>query len=344
MGSRPGAPYQRQLLNARIERAIEERRKAGYYEARITPAVELANDDRVANITMTVSPGPLVRVVFAGDPLPSDRRAELVPVEREGSVDEDLLEDSTSRIEEYLRAQGYREAAAPHTREERNDELIITFTVKRGQQSRVSTFEISGNASVPLTEFAATLRTRDGQPFSDAKLDADVAAIQDAYAQRGFASALVRSAVEVVTPTPPPAPAAGGRARAGDRGRADDGQRRPCRRQSGGRRRGAARRGRRAARRAVHRRDNSPPAATRWSVAYQDLGYQSADVEPRTEFHEDGTRVDVAFLVREGPRVFVDHVLIVGNVRTSTDTIERELQIKPGDPFSRPRSTRASAG
>jgi outer membrane protein assembly factor BamA len=140
LGLKPGAPYQRQALTARIERAIEERRKAGYYEASITPAVELANDDRVANITMTVSPGPLVRVVFAGDALPSDRRAELVPVEREGSVDEDLLEDSTSRIEEYLRAQGYREAAAPHTREERNDELIITFIVKRGQQSRVSTF------------------------------------------------------------------------------------------------------------------------------------------------------------------------------------------------------------
>jgi outer membrane protein assembly factor BamA len=32
--------------------------------------------------------------------------------------------------------------------------------------------------------------------------------------------------------------------------------------------------------------------------------------------------------------VFVDHVLIVGNVRTKTATIERELQVKPGDPFS----------
>ena len=333
LGLKPGAPFQRQALNARIERAIEERRKAGYYEARITPAVELANDDRVANITLTVSPGPLVRVVFAGDPLPSDRRAELVPVEREGSVDEDLLEDSTSRIEEYLRAQGYREAAAPHTREERNGELIITFTVKRGQQSRVSTFEISGNATVPLTEFAATLRTREGQPFSDAKLEADVAAIQDAYAQRGFASALVRSAVEVVTPTPPPAqlPVAvrvlvteGVRTMVSNVGVAgnqaiDDA----------------------ALRAKVVVQPGAPyiPAqlvASRNAMesAYQDLGYQAAIVEPRTEFSEGGTRVDVGFLVQEGPRVFVDRVLIVGNVRTSTDTIERELQTKPGDPFS----------
>ena len=333
LGLKPGAPYQRQALNARIERAIEERRKAGYYEARIATAVELANDDRVANITMAVSPGPLVRVVFAGDPLPSDRRAELVPVEREGSVDEDLLEDSTSRIEEYLRAQGYREAVAPHTREERNNELIITFTVKRGQQSRVSTFEISGNATVPLAEFAAALRTRDGQPFSDTKLEADVAAIQDAYAQRGFASALVRSAVEVVTPTPPAAqlPVA-------VRVLVTEGVRTMV---SNVRVAGNQAIDDAALRARVVVQPGAPYipaqlAASRNAMesAYQDLGYQTAVVEPRTEFSEGGTRVDVAFLVQEGPRVFVDRVLIVGNVRTSTDTIERELQTKPGDPFS----------
>jgi outer membrane protein insertion porin family len=42
----------------------------------------------------------------------------------------------------------------------------------------------------------------------------------------------------------------------------------------------------------------------------------------------------VTFAIREGPQVFVDHVLIVGNVRTKTATVERELQVKAGDPFS----------
>src|SRR6185503_15278788 len=51
-------------------------------------------------------------------------------------------------------------------------------------------------------------------------------------------------------------------------------------------------------------------------------------------FSADGTHVAVAFVIREGPQVFVDHVLIVGNVRTKTSTIERELQVKRGDPFS----------
>jgi outer membrane protein insertion porin family len=69
-------------------------------------------------------------------------------------------------------------------------------------------------------------------------------------------------------------------------------------------------------------------------LTYQDLGYESATVDARPEFSQDGTHVTVAFAIREGPQVFVDHVLIVGNVRTKTATIERELQVKRGDPFS----------
>jgi outer membrane protein assembly factor BamA len=57
-------------------------------------------------------------------------------------------------------------------------------------------------------------------------------------------------------------------------------------------------------------------------------------VEPLTEFSEGGTRVAVVFAIREGSQVFVDRVLIIGNVRTSTDTIERELQVKAGERFS----------
>jgi translocation and assembly module TamA len=69
-------------------------------------------------------------------------------------------------------------------------------------------------------------------------------------------------------------------------------------------------------------------------LAYQDLGYESASVDARPEFSRNDTHVAVTFVIREGPQVFVNHVLIVGNVRTTTSTIERELQVKAGDPFN----------
>ena len=329
----PGAPYQREALNARIERFIEDRRRRGYYEAKIAPVVTLSEDDRVANMTVSFTPGPRVRVVFTGDPLPSDRREELVPVEREGSVDEDLLEDSSNRIEEYLRAQGYRDAAAPHTRETVNGELVITFAVKRGQQARVATFEISGNASIPLTEFAPAIRVRDGQPFSAALLDADVQMIEDLYHRRGFASAKVQSAVEVVTPPPPPA-----QVPVAVRAVITEGVRTTVSALTFSGNQAIAEE---TLRRHVALQPGAPYVPAQLAVdrdsillAYQDLGYESATVEARPTFTDDGTDAQIAFGVREGPQVFVDHVLIVGNVRTSTETIARELQVKAGDPFS----------
>ena len=48
---------------------------------------------------------------------------------------------------------------------------------------------------------------------------------------------------------------------------------------------------------------------------------------------DDGTRADVRFVISEGPQVFVDHVIIVGNRRTSTSTITREILMKPGGPL-----------
>jgi outer membrane protein assembly factor BamA len=69
-------------------------------------------------------------------------------------------------------------------------------------------------------------------------------------------------------------------------------------------------------------------------LRYLNLGYQNVAVDANPNFSADRTRAEPIFTIREGPRVFVDHVLIVGNVRTGTETIERELQVKPGEALS----------
>jgi hypothetical protein len=123
--------------------------------------VRLSADERVANLTLTVTPGPRVRVVFTGDPLPGDRRVELVPVEREGSVDEDLLEDSSNRIEEYLRAQGYRDAkAAAQGRTAIGDHVFVA----RGQFQGCHVRNLQQR--VVFGRFRIGARLRDGQPFA----------------------------------------------------------------------------------------------------------------------------------------------------------------------------------
>jgi outer membrane protein assembly factor BamA len=69
-------------------------------------------------------------------------------------------------------------------------------------------------------------------------------------------------------------------------------------------------------------------------VLYLNAGYQDADVRPVESFKDGRSRVDVRFEIREGQRIYVDRILVVGNDRTSTKTIEGEILLKPGEPLS----------
>src|SRR5581483_11771890 len=178
---------------------LEERRRRGFYQARLNPEVSVSEDGRTVDLKLEVDSGPHVRVVFAGDPLPADRRDELVPIEREGSADEDLLEDSSHRIEEYFRSQGYRNASAPYRREQSNGELLVTFTIARGPLYRVSQYDITGMTALSLDEIRPLLRVRVDQPFADSRLDADVSTIETLYRRQGFAAVRAGSAIEPQT-------------------------------------------------------------------------------------------------------------------------------------------------
>jgi outer membrane protein assembly factor BamA len=67
--------------------------------------------------------------------------------------------------------------------------------------------------------------------------------------------------------------------------------------------------------------------------AYHDGGFDSVVVTPQPTFAENDTRADVRFAIAEGPRIIVDHVIIAGNRRISSETIEREIMLRPGEPY-----------
>jgi outer membrane protein assembly complex protein YaeT len=332
LGLAKGSPYRQNELNARIDRYVESRRKRGYYEAKIVPMVALVEDGRIANLTLMVEPGARSRLVFTGDSLPSDRRADLVPIEREGSVGEDLLEDSTNRIEDFLRAQGYRDAKATYTRETKNGELVITFDVHKGPLYHVTRVDVTGNSSISLDELRPLLRQRENQPFSAARLDSDVAAIEDLYHRRGFASAKAQNTVEVY-----PSGTVSAEATVSIRIDVREGPRTLV---------GTVQI---VGNMAVQSSELLPKLGLQTGnpyfeprlrvdsdtiqLEYANRGYQNATVEAAPNFSADRTVANPVFTVREGPLLFVDHVVIIGNVRTSTATIQRELRLKPGDPF-----------
>ena len=63
-------------------------------------------------------------------------------------------------------------------------------------------------------------------------------------------------------------------------------------------------------------------------------GYAFVDVQPRVERDREAMTVDVTFEIDEGPRVYVERIDIVGNVRTLDEVIRREFRLAEGDAFS----------
>ena len=326
-----GQPYERDRIVSRVERLLDSERKRGYYEARLSVAPSFSEDGRTASLRLTALRGPVVRVVFAGDAVPADRRDELVPVAREGAADEDLLEDASNRIEEFYRNQGYRDAAAPHTSVERNGELVVTFTVARGAQYRVDGVELTGVNALPLAELQARLRVKAGQPYSAASLNADLTQLEELYRRSGFAAARAEATTE------PRADASAAHVPVLIHIRVTENTQTLVEsvRIEGNQSVGAA-----DVLSSVGLQTGQPYSLAKLAqdrdaieLKYVNLGYQFVSVETRPGLSADGRRADVVFVVREGPRVFVDRVLIVGNTRTRTATIERELQFASGDPL-----------
>ena len=142
----------------------------------------------------------MVRLVFEGDPLPGGEVDRLVPVRREASVDEDLLEDSQTAIETYLHTQGYRDATAMYTRQESAGELVITFRIARGPRFVVRGVALTGNFVLPTQQLLPLVRLKEGEPFVRSTLAMGVAAIESFYRTSGFTRPQLKATESVIAP------------------------------------------------------------------------------------------------------------------------------------------------
>jgi outer membrane protein insertion porin family len=64
-------------------------------------------------------------------------------------------------------------------------------------------------------------------------------------------------------------------------------------------------------------------------------GFAFVDVRPRYIPNRETHTVDVVFQVKEGPRVYIDRIDIVGNTRTLDSVVRREMNVTEGDAYNR---------
>lgn len=329
----PGKPYERAPLQQKLSDYVQRLRQRGRYLAAASHRADVSPDGTAARVTIDIQPGPPVTVRFEGDPVPADKLRDLVPIQREGSVDEDLLEDAARQITAYLNQQGYWKASVAYTPAESPNQLAIVFTVRKGLLYRVSDagVELRGARAIPVEELRPLVKIVPRELFVAARLDATTAAIDAVYKRRGFAAVRVDSAANELNPVRPgeglvnpvivitegPQTRIGQVRVAGNAAMAETGLR-P----------------------AISVKTGDPyyepqVVSDRDAVfgRYLDEGFSSVVVQVVPAFSADRTRADITFQVKEGPRTLVDHVLIVGNTRTDTRVIERELTLRPGQPL-----------
>jgi outer membrane protein assembly complex protein YaeT len=326
-----GDEYDGAALDARLIRYADDLRGQGYYEARATQLPRYTGADAAVNVVLNIATGPRVEIGFQGDPLSAAERERLVPIAREHSVDEDLLEDSKFAIERHFRERGYCNPRADYQRDEAEGLLRVTFTISRGAQCAVEQADLAGNASIPSAELAPLILTKAGLPFSESTLASDIARIQSYYRQRGFSAVKVTSELE---------------------------QREPKSGTALVRVRLAVAEGIRSIIDSVAFQGNSAVDADTLrkvvttmpgqayfepqlasdadavALMYLNRGYQEVSVQPVPKALADGSKVELTFVIREGPQILIDHVLVVGNQRTRRETILREVQLKSGEPLS----------
>ena len=77
------------------------------------------------------------------------------------------------------------------------------------------------------------------------------------------------------------------------------------------------------------------------AVELSKLGYPFAHATPRITRDQAAQRIDIAFVVEQGPRTYVERIEIHGNSRTRDYVIRREFDFGEGDPYNRTLIDRA---
>lgn len=328
---RIGTAYDSEVVEAALREWENDLRSRGYYEARASHAADILDD---AYLRVTLRRGPRVVVRFAGDPLPASEQERLVPVRAEASADEDLLEDSALAIQRYLNGRGYRDATARYTRDETPGELTVTFTVTRGAHYTIESVDITGNTTLSNAEVRDVLRLGDGDPFVDATLKARAAELQNVYRARGHTRAAVEPVQSALPPSSPGATerrvevrieiAEGPRITFGaveftGNGVITERELRALATPTPG---------------AAFSQADVVTSRDRIELEYRNRGYETVNVAVATSPSSSDTQADVRYTIVEGPQSIIDHIIIVGNERTRTDTITNELLFKEGEPVS----------
>lgn len=295
------------------------------------------NDTNRLDYVFEINRGPIVDVRVEGAHMRRGLIKKYVPIYEEGAVDEDLLSEGRRNLRDYFQRQGYFDVKVTSTLSKKDERQLVIFDVDRNNRHTFKDLVINGNKYFPKETIRERMAIQPADAlqrhglFSSALLDRDLSVITALYQANGFQAVKTNSKV------------------------ADNYQGKPGRLQV----QIDIDEGPQTLVKSVTITGNTAfshdvlldqlstipgqpyssylLANDRDSIVsyYFDRGFPDVQIETTTNPSPDTpNRQDVAFKLTEGRQVFVDKILISGLRYTKPFVVDREFEIKEGEPMS----------
>jgi outer membrane protein assembly factor BamA len=312
----------------RAEAAAEAMRRrliaAGHWRAAVTLHETYDPARATMRLVFHCEPGPRLRLAARGAPLPEKLLDEVRGLVRDGGAGSDSLEAGAERIESYLRAQGYRDAAARALSEPDASGEAVVYELTAGARAVASTVLLRGADPLLLEG----LRTRPGRPIEDAALEEDQRSLAAQLEAQGHFEARVESDVAEGAGQLPVVFVAHPGPRALVRSFVIEGPPLPRAAEEPGPEELPVRVGQ------PYRLADVARGRDTLLAAWRRAGYLDARVRSEVQLSEARDEASVRLLVEPGAQTLVDHVVLAGLSRTKDATVQREMVLRPGQPFS----------
>jgi len=328
------------VTTSRVNNSLQRLRKKFQKQKRVLAQVLIAQqqyrpESNAVDYTFQIDPGPRVVILARGYRVSHRVLKKEVPVFEENALDEDLLNEGKRNLLDYLQTRGHFDAKIDIQRENDPTTLRVIYQIDPGPIHKFVRLDISGNQNfLDVAKLKSYMQIQPASRFlshgrfSASLLRNDVAVLEQQYRANGFRQVKIQTKVDDnyqgeeahlavhILIAEGPRTLVGQFQITGNQHVPTSELPEPNTREG-----------------QPHSEQNLASDRERILTDYFNRGFSNATLEIATSFPAPD-RVDVTYTIHEGEKFSVDQVLVSGLDHTRDYVVDRELQIKSGDPLS----------
>jgi outer membrane protein insertion porin family len=330
------------ITASRVSDSLRHLRKRFQKQSRSLAQVTIAEqkylpETNAVEFTFQIDPGPVVEITAQGYHVSRGVMKKEVPVYEENAVDDDLLNEGRQNLLDYLQTRGHFDAKVDIQKETTDPKVLhVIYQIDPGPRHKLVLVEITGNKEFMDTKsLLARMEIQSATPlvnhgrYSGILLKNDVAMIEALYKSNGYRKVHIDTKVDDdyrgaanqlavhINIIEGPQTRVGQLQIVGNQtittAQLPEMTSQPNQ---------------------PYSEQNLASDRERILSYYFDHGFPNASLEITTKDASEPNREDLVFTIQEGERFTVNRVMVGGTEHTRDYVVQRELEVKQGEPLS----------